>query len=361
MSNLAEKSVETSMRKCLSCGANMVFDPDKQKLYCSHCETTQDLNFNVKAREINVQSAFDEEVFSLNSTLENVFTCDNCGAKVFFSENQSAKSCPFCGTSHVTKTGQLKGVKPNAVIPFSFGTNRALDFAKKWAKRSFFAPSAFKKSLNAQGLSGVYVPSFTFDSATTSTYQGKVGYRRTRTVGYGKNRRTETYIEWRFISGTFYRNYDDILISSGEKIDQTKLNKLSPYYTGESCQYEDNFLLGFSAYHYDKSIIDCWDSARAVMDSDIKRGIIAEYYADVVSYINVDTVHENVTFKYVLLPVYTGNFKYSKKNYNFYINGRTGRVFGKRPVSALKILLTILFSAGILTGITFLLRLAGVF
>lgn len=361
MTALKQNLVDTGMKKCLSCGANMIFDPDKQKLYCPHCESMVELSFNVKAREIDIRTAFQSERTWESDTVTNVFSCENCGAKVVFAEGESAKSCPFCGTAHVTKLEDLSGIKPSAILPFGFGVKKAVELSKKWAGRSLFAPRSFKKSLNPSDIKGVYVPAFTFDSVTTSTYSGKIGKRRTRVVGYGKNRRTETYIEWRYISGTFYGNYDDILISSGEKIDQAKLNKLMPYETSQCSNYEENFLLGFMAYHYDKNVERCWEDAKAIIDADLKRAILRQYSFDMMSYLNVSTIHERVTFKYVMLPVYTGLFKYSKNNYNFYINGRTGKVTGKRPISPLKVILSVLLGAATLGLIGYLLYLSGVF
>ena len=66
--------------------------------------------------------------------------------------------------------------------------------------------------------------------------------------------------------------------------------------------------------------------------------ILGQYVYDCVGYLNVSTSHENVTYKYVMLPVWVGNYTYGRKLYNFYVNGTTGKVAGKRPVSPWKVL-----------------------
>lgn len=326
--------------KCSSCGSNMKFDPNSQCLYCEHCDNKIDFAKNVKAEEIDIRTSLSSSVkWSAEDTV--VFSCDNCGAKVVLQKSETAKSCPFCGTAHVRQSDELAGLKPNALIPFTFDSDKALEYSKSWARKRLYAPRDFKKKLNADNIKGVYAPCFTFDSQTISYYHGRIGTTHTRTVGSGKNRRVEHYTVWRTISGTFCRDYDDLLITAGSKFSQKELDKISPYRTNESTVYEENYLLGFMAYHYDSELIDCWNDAKNIIDRNIRSGILSQYVYDKVAYLNVSTTHNNVTYKYVMLPVYVGNFKYRKKLYNFFVNGSTGKVNGKTPKSIWKILATI--------------------
>ncbi len=346
--------VDTEIEKCDACGSNLVFDPDEQALLCPHCGSKKQFGVNENASELELVDALSVgDSWKLGET--NVFSCDNCGAKVLLATNESAKKCPFCGTAHVTKIEELAGLKPNGLIPFAFGQDRAIEFSKAWAKKKLFAPSKFKKNIDADNVNGVYVPCFTFDSHTVSRYHGRIGKTHTRIVGSGKNRRTQTYIVWRNISGTFYHSYDDILVTAGSKLDQQKLDKISPYQTNTGKRYEEEYLLGFMAYHYDSEISDCWGDAKKRIDADLKNRILSQYFYDTVAYLNVSTNHENVTYKYVMLPVYVGNFNYNKKLYNFYVNGESGKVSGKTPKSPLRIGSAVTAGLAILAGIGFLI------
>jgi hypothetical protein len=48
------------------------------------------------------------------------------------------------------------------------------------------------------------------------------------------------------------------------------------------------------------------------------------------------------TFKHILLPVYVSSYRYNGKEYNFFVNGETGALSGKRPYSFWKIFFAIL-------------------
>ena len=340
------RRVGTETEKCPSCGSNMVFDPEGQCLSCPHCGTKVQFEKGDTAKELDLSSALGKDR-QWNAEEAVVFSCDNCGAKVVLKAGQTAKLCPFCGTAHVRKTEELAGLKPNGLIPFSFGEEKAVEYSKTWAKKRFFAPRKFKKHLTAENVNGVYVPCFTFDSHTTSYYEGRIGTTHTRTVGSGKNRRTETYTVWRNISGTYYDDFNDVLITAGSKLDQQKLDKIRPYDTDAGKVYEENYLLGFMAYQYDEGLDGCWDKAKGVIDKELRNRILSQYSYDRVSYLNVSTRHERVTYKYVMLPVYVGNYNYKKKLFNFYVNGESGRTWGKYPKSVPKILSLVLLGAAL--------------
>ncbi|MBP5466360.1 MAG: hypothetical protein J6Y43_02200, partial [Clostridia bacterium] len=334
-------NVETENVKCPGCGANMIFDADLQMLYCPHCGSKKELGETRTAQEQDLMAGLSaDSEWKSDETV--VFRCENCGVKVVLAKSETAKTCPFCGTAHVQKTVELAGLKPDAVLPFTFGHDKALEFSKEWARKRFFAPRKFKKNLSPENVNGVYTPCFTFDSHTYSTYQGRIGKTHTRTVGSGKNRRTETYTVWRNISGTFSDFFDDIAIAAGDKCGQKQLDKISPYDTNSSKENKEQYLLGFMAYHYDYELSSCWNVAKSKMDAIIKQRILAQYTYDKVDYLNVSTTHEGVKYKYVMLPVYVGNFTFRQKLYNFFVNGTTGRTYGKYPKSGLKIGLLVL-------------------
>lgn len=346
---------ETSYVKCSSCGANMVFDPVTQALKCDHCGAIEDFSKSKNVKELDILDSLKERETWDKESL--VYRCNNCGAVVVLNPNESAKKCPYCATSHIVKTEELAGLKPNAVYPFTLTSQDGIGKAKTWAKKRFFAPKSFKKSLLAENMHGVYEPCFTFDSYTYSTYVGRIGKKHTRTIGSGKNKRTETYIIWRSISGTYFYNFDDVMVNATNSYAQKDLEKLKPFDYNTINVYEQKFLTGYMAHRHEKSVNDSWEEAKDMMDAELKRKILSQYVYDVVDYINISTTHEKVTYKYVLLPIYNLVFNYKKKPYNVYVNGNTGKVTGKTPVSALKVTLLILGIIAFLALLSILLNL----
>ena len=136
---------------------------------------------------------------------------------------------------------------------------------------------------------------------------------------------------------------------------------MSPFDTGSACVYEKSYLSGFVADGYTVSLRTGWQNAKTIMDTLIRSGIKSKYNADVVDYLNVSTYHENVTYKYLLLPVYFMNFKYGKKRYGIMVNGSSGKARGKTPVSPLRVLIAVVLGLAALCGLAYLFMRYGNF
>ena len=343
------REVETFSAKCQGCGATMVFDPETQSLKCPHCGTVGEIEKDFSVIENDIIKGF-QDAEKWNPNEQATYKCDNCGAIVVLSVDEEASICPFCKTTHIAKEGAFESIRPHMVIPFQFSVQKATDFSKKWAKTRIFAPRAFKKSICIENIQGIYEPCFTFDSNTYSTFYGRVGDRRTRTVGTGKNRRTETYIVYRNVGGSHDRFFDDVLIATNENFNQSDLQKLSPFKTEAACVYENKYLSGFVAEGYHKNLDESWRDAKVEIEARIRRQIIDRLHCDVVDYLNVNTRHENVKFKYLLIPVYTMVYRFKNKNYLVRVNGSTGRVKGKCPISPLRVAIGTILGIGAVIG-----------
>ena len=206
---------------------------------------------------------------------------------------------------------------------------------------------------------GVYLPLWTFDTKTFSSYRGRLGKHYTKVVGSGKKRRTVTRTRWYSISGNINVNFDDLLVNAGKQITQKEIESLSPFSTNDSFEYEKKFLAGFSAEHYQLSLKDGWDTAKILMLPIIERNILNRYRYDVKGEIIIQPNYYDNKYKYVLVPIWIGNYTYKKKNYRFLVNGETGKLTGKAPVSALKVTLTILFAILLIGLIIFLVYSSG--
>ncbi len=351
-----EKNTDTA--KCPACGAEMIFSPEKQSLECPYCGAGKEIDCTRTSSEL----AFAELIRQRNGEWgeeTHVFRCNNCGAKEVLERTDIAKRCSFCGTTNVTKIEELSGLRPNGVVPFAIDEKTAAKNVVTWAKKKLFAPRAFKQSVKPEKIKGTYLPAFTFDTNTFTTYTGRLGkyYTKTRRVK-GK---TQTYRELRYfhISGRFDYFFDDVLVQAGKRITQRDIEKLSPFHTNQSNAYSVEFLHGYTAQSNEKSGEECWEEAKEIIFSEIKRKILAGYDYDVVDSFIPRTTCADVTFKYVLLPIYVGHCNWKTKLYNFFVNGKNGRVTGKTPVSALKVILAALAGVLVVGGIILAVNLWG--
>ncbi|MDR2091425.1 MAG: hypothetical protein LBP62_07260 [Clostridiales bacterium] len=333
---------------CSSCGGALEYSPEKGALCCPYCGNTEEV-----ARGESAERDFLSHASSSEGWAEEAFaySCPNCGSAQVIEKDDLTHVCPFCGTQAVLNSGVLTGIKPDSLIPFSLPRTKAEEAFKAWTKSRFFLPNALKKRADADKYHGVFMPVWTFDDKTFSDYEGLLGKHYTVTVGSGKNRRTEVRTRYFSIKGSVSEFFDDVCINASDKIEKKHLNKIMPYDTNNGVKYDKKFLAGFSAIRYNKDIKTAWAEAKDNIAGRLRALILSKYNYDVVSRLNIQTRHTNITFKYILLPVWVSNFKYNSKIYNFFINGISGKVSGKRPYSAPKILAAIgggLAAAGLL-------------
>ena len=352
----SEVENDTSVTKCPACGANMIYLPGENCLYCEHCGTKQEIQSR------NSEELAFERLLKENNTWADethVFRCENCGAKEVLDKNEFAKSCSFCGTTNIVETDELSGIKPNAIVPFRLSKDDACGIVKKWARKKLFAPRKFKKSVNLEEVKGVYNPAFSFDTSAFSHYSGVLGkyYYRTKRVN-GKTVQ-ERYVRYFNVSGNYSMFFDDVLIQASTIINQKSLNKLQPFNTNDSNEYAQEFLSGFTANQYTKDGVACWEEAKTLIRQKLRAAILSQYTYDIVSSFNVSTECNNITYKYILLPVYVGHCNWRQKLYNFFVNGFNGKVTGKTPVSPLKIFITVVVGLAVVSAVGFLYSMFG--
>ncbi|MCM1441374.1 MAG: hypothetical protein NC131_19540, partial [Roseburia sp.] len=228
---------------------------------------------------------------------------------------------------------------------------------KKWIKRKWFCPKLAKDSAKPKRFKGIYLPYWTFDTDTCSSYHGEYGITHTR-----RNSKGETYTEtdWHRTSGTYNEFINDELVLASTNHDISILRRLEPFDTENNKTYKPEYIAGFVAERYSLGLKEAWNQAMISIKEKLTRHISdkirQEHQADHVRRLELGTEYDNITYKYLLLPIWISNFKYKDKVYQFMVNGQTGRVAGRTPLSIPKIIITVV---GILVIIAILYYLQG--
>ena len=223
-------------------------------------------------------------------------------------------------------------------------------------KKRFWAPNALKKDYQIdKTFKGIYVPYWTYDTQTYSSYNGQAGHyyyvtqRYTVMVDGKPQARTRQVqkIRWFPVSGNHNKFFDDVLVNDSANIDQNIIAAIQPFNLQALTLYDAKYLAGFAAEKYKSGVKSIWEKAKNMISQRIQNDIrvIILRSADVVGTLNIHTDYQDVTYKHMLLPVWISAYHFRGKLYNFYINGQTGEVQGKSPVSVFKVIIAILIAA----------------
>lgn len=331
---------------CDQCGADYAFSPDTGQLVCGHCghsEAVADPWGNTRTHvELDLRAALADQLPKQDIESTRVLQCTNCGAQVTLEHEAHAAECPFCATPVVTDTGTHRHIKPRAVLPFALDERTARTAMTDWLGRLWFAPNGLKEyARKGRKMNGIYVPYWTFDADSKSSYRGERGtvYYETRTVMRdGKRQQVQVpKVRWRPVSGRVGRFFDDVLVLASKSLPKSFTDALAPWDLSELEPYRPEYLAGFQAEGYTVKLEEGFQEARVIMDRVIMRDVKFDIGGDRQRVHDIQTQLNDMTFKHILLPVWVAAYKYRGETYRFVVNGRTGRVQGERPYSAWKI------------------------
>lgn len=333
---------------CPSCGATMKYSPAHKKLRCDNCQTCKDVKFE----KVQEKHAWEDRNKATASTKEwakqtKKLKCPNCGASVSLGALEYSKTCPYCETNLVADDINNDVIAPDGIIPFELSDEQASILYVKGVKKKFFAPRAFKKAPPTDNIKGIYIPSFSYDANTKSKYSGTLS--KTVTSGVGENRRS--YTSYRHIKGDHSANLVDVIVETSSQVDQVLMREILPYDMTKAVEFNNGFIMGYTVEQYQNTTDECLVIAKREMQDIIKWQILAKYNYDKIEKFELTTEYSNLKYLYYLLPIYKCNYKYKEKTYNTYMNGQTGKIGGKYPISGLKVFFVVMIALLFLGGI----------
>jgi DNA-directed RNA polymerase subunit RPC12/RpoP len=340
---------------CEQCGAELNFLPGSNSLKCPYCGFENTIaKSDVKIEELDYR-AYLEQAAKEKDTHEAPRTrCEKCGAETTMPSNVTAGLCPFCGSPIVFSGKTTHLIRPEALLPFKVTQQDAFADFRIWINRLWFAPGDLKRYAQSEGkLVGIYIPCWTYDCETTSSYTGERGehYYTTETDNSGRTVR-EQHTKWTPVSGNISNDFDDVLIIASHSLPKAYADRLQPWDLKNLVPYEDEYLSGFRAESYQVSLQQGFEEAKQIMDVLIRSAICRQIGGSEQRVTTLRTQYGKTTFKHILLPVWLSAYRYRDKVYRIVINARTGAVRGERPYSTWKIAIAVVI--GILVVLWFL-------
>lgn len=344
---------------CPNCGAELFWDAGANALKCDYCEheyqpeeldkltgssTNETAGGEKQVREANEQDRVTDESEKVDLSDLVVYACKNCGAEVITSRSTVATTCAFCGRA-ISLTDKMVGdFKPDSVIPFVIDEEKAKKIYKEYASKGLLSPKKFRSSNEIKKMKGVYVP-FWLHSYKESAVVDVDGENTTsHKRGYDKVIEHHMYRVNMDVEGDFssiptdgLKNLNNDLMAAIEPFDYSKLTDFSPAY-----------MAGYYAEEYDESANETVHEAHNRSRSAMEANSISEagfYQTKTVTAYSPS--YDNEVSKYAMLPVWLFNVDYNNKSYQFAVNGETGKVAGKLPISPAKIAASV---AGSLLG-----------
>lgn len=287
----------------------MVYHPDKKKMYCPHCDGEDS----------------EEEL-----TSSVITECANCGAPLELPNYISACRCAHCGCYTILEEKVEGELEPNLILPFQISKEKAVKLLRKEFQSRFFTPGTFLSAATLEGMEGTYVPFFLYDYLANYDY-----------AGTGTKIRSWRSGNTEYIETSYYRvernidiDFDRIPVDASVNMDDKLMDLLEPFDSKSMEDFQKKYMSGFQGEYYSQNLTELEPRAleKARRDSEeLLQGTLSGYNS-----LCADRKHLNLdrqTAAYALLPVWVYHYSYHGQKYDYYVNGQSGKILGKTPVS----------------------------
>ncbi|MEK8127151.1 TFIIB-type zinc ribbon-containing protein [Paenibacillus filicis] len=310
--------------KCPNCGSGMVFDSTSGMLSCHSCGR----NDNIE----DMPDLLTKQAFTEDEAKE--YHCTSCGAIIMTEAETTATVCSFCGSGVVLGDRLTGKLAPAKVIPFSISKEEAMRAFRKWCRNGRLTPAGFMTADRVKGITGMYVPFWLYELHNRVEVQGHGTKVRTYTQGDYQITETQHFELYRKIR----LNYTKVPIDASEKMNDELMDKLEPFPYAQLKSFKTPYLAGYIAEKYSYTDQELLPRAKHKISEYIEAAIRTSTSGyTTVNYTNkqIDTQLKHAD--YVLLPVWVVHYDFNKLEYTFAMNGQTGKVVGKPPISKAKV------------------------
>ncbi len=338
-----EKHEEVVEFRCPNCDASNVYSTDDGGLTCAFCgyyEAPQSEKVGKRAEEFEFTVETMARVAQGWGAERKELACNRCNARVTISTDMLTHTCPFCHSNQVVQVKAPQDVlRPRFLVPFRVDSEAVRQKTAVWLGSSWMLPGSLSRLAQGTEFVPIYIPAWTFDAKTDADWKAEVAHTKTRTTGFGKNQRTQTYTEWRWESGRAARQYDDLMVNGASNLSETLLDRIRKFDLRELVAYAPEFLAGVQAQAYDVSLDHAYQRARHAMREDTRKACRAQATSQRMRNFSMNLNFSEESWRYILLPLYIAVYHYNNKAYQLLVNGQTGAVAGQRPVDWQKVAL----------------------
>jgi hypothetical protein len=339
---------------CPSCGGEAQWNPAKQALVCPFCGTVSPAQLNQATGEITEHCLvtalrnIDEGHRGWDTQKVSV-KCQSCQAISVFDPNRVSQRCDFCGSSALIPIEQQsRTIRPESLLEFKIAETQVRDSVRQWYGSRWFAPNKLKSRALTDTLHGIYIPYWTFDAQVHADWTAMSGdyYYETESYTDAQGRsatRQVQKIRWYPTSGSLDHFFDDELVAATRGVRIDLLQKVEPFpSTTELKPYDPGYLGGWVVEQYQIDLVAAAQRSQEIMEAKTRSMCASQVPGDTHRDLDVSADFSAQTFKHILVPVWLVTYDYGTKSFQIVVNGYTGAIAGKHPLSWIKIALLVL-------------------
>jgi hypothetical protein len=290
------------------------------------------------------------------------FACGQCGASLAF-EGVRTETCPYCASPNfVERPPAANQPDPAFVVTFTGDGAAAKRQLETWlGNRSMFADTKLKHA-RVEDLRGVYAPAYLYSAVARTEYTAQIGEHYTETETYETtdaegNKKTETRTvtrtEYRPLAGRHVGYVTDVIVSASAGLANAELAWIEPFDMRQLRRFSPALISGWITEEFARAADDCQRLSRGEAIEDVGLRLRRFMPGDSFSELSWRTSVDWESLDPILVPVWVFAVRYrsDKPPLRIVINGQTGKVHGKAPLSWWKITLAIVLGLAAIAAV----------
>ncbi|HEY0192700.1 MAG TPA: hypothetical protein VGC42_16385 [Kofleriaceae bacterium] len=295
------------------------------------------------------------------------FTCCQCGAGLAFA-GVKTETCPYCASPNVVdRPPAAHQPTPGLVVAFAGDAEVARGQIARWlGSRGWFADARLKHA-HVEDLRGIYVPAYLYSAVAHTTYDAAIGEHYTETEDYEAKdeagrpvtrTRTVTRTEHRTLEGRHVGYVTDVLTSASIGLAEHELAAIEPFDYLHLRRYHPALIASWIAEEFSRDAEACRRACRRDAIDDVGVRLRRFLPGDSHSDLTWQTEVAWESLEPVLVPVWVLAVRYrgDRPPLRVVINGQTGAIAGRAPLTWWKVGLAVALVAAIIVAIVLIAR-----
>jgi hypothetical protein len=322
---MGPRQVET----CPQCGTTLILRSHHTSLVCENCDwhkKSESGQLPYRADLLTERMIVDRQG-SRWTEPQQALACADCGASHLLAGGDAPGECLHCGSCQLVRSsasGDL--LVPNALGYVRFGEREAQQAFNQWLGSAWPASVSLKDLRQNVQLRFAYYPYWVFSGKLEVQWHCE------------ENLGTKKQPQWRPQIGYEVERFANVLVPGLSQFDSQEVEGILPFMLEDVVEFKPDLLAGRTAMNYDRLLTDVSMQARERVVHKIHQGLRSrvELGREKRNLRTGSTNWSSMTYRLLLLPVWTVTYQYKGKPYQAWINGQTGKVSGEKPVERLK-------------------------
>ena len=199
----------------------------------------------------------------------------------------------------------------------------------------------------------IYIPYWTFDAHARCPWEAEAGhYYYVNVEGRDSQGRAiirkERRIRWEPAAGVVEHVFDDEPVPGTTGLPLELLRQVEPFPTPALVPYDTAFLSGHVVEHYQVVLTEASTQSQQQMHQVLEQLCARQVPGDTYQNLVIHPAFSGQTFKHILVPIWLLTYVFGAKSFQVLVNGSTGRIAGKYPLSGWKIFAVVVIVMSIL-------------